>query len=430
MRRDGFAWWRSRLRHILKYCAVARIDHFRGLSAFWEIPAECDEAFRREECGGGELPLVAEDLGIITDDVRELMARFGLPGMKVLMFAFGGRVAENPYAPHNVAPRSVIYTGTHDNDTAAGWWSGSATAQERENFALYTGREVDAGNAAEIMTRMALSSTAELGVELMGDAPIYVAWDGADVWAARELFDLEPVAARAQRHIRQALSVNYLGNSIAGYRAARVDRRELIFFTLWAFVIFLKFFGLECEVWGRLPRAPLAYALSASLCAAFAAALSLLPRRARFACAIVLDFAFSALAVTDLLHLRFYSDLFTFHNFGLSGQVGDVSDSVFALLSPRDALYFCDIPLFFVYYLLAARLRAAHVFGALSPKRAPRSPFRLGCSWSCFTVTTDACRTRSRRCGTVLPYAATSARWPITRRTRATYCARASGAKS
>ena len=69
------------------------------------------------------------------------MARFGLPGMKVLMFAFGGRVAENPYAPHNVAPRSVIYTGTHDNDTAAGWWSGSATAQERENFALYTGRD-------------------------------------------------------------------------------------------------------------------------------------------------------------------------------------------------------------------------------------------------------------------------------------------------
>ena len=167
--------------------------------------------------------------------------------------------------------------------------------------------------------------------------------------------------------------MNYLGNSISGYRAVHSDRRELIFFALWAFVIFLKFFGLECEVWGRLPRAPLAYALSASLCAAFAVALSLLPRRARFACALVLDFAFSALIVTDLLHLRFYSDLFTFHNFGLSGQVGDVSDSVFALLSPRDALYFCDILLFFVYYLLAARLRAAPVFGALGPKRAAAS---------------------------------------------------------
>ena len=180
--------------------------------------------------------------------------------------------------------------------------------------------------------------------------------------------------------------MNYLGNSIAGYRAARGDRRELIFFVLWAFVIFLKFFGLECEVWGKLPRAPLAYALSASLCAAFAAALSLLPRRARFACAIVLDFAFSALIVTDLLHLRFYSDLFTFHNFGLSGQVGDVSDSVFALLSPRDALYFCDIPLFFVYYLLAARLRAAPVFGALSPKRAAASCAALALSLGLFAA--------------------------------------------
>ena len=180
--------------------------------------------------------------------------------------------------------------------------------------------------------------------------------------------------------------MNYLGNSIAGYRAGRGDRRELIFFALWAFVIFLKFFGLECEVWGRLPRAPLAYALSASLCAAFAVALSLLPRRVRFACALVLDFAFSALIVTDLLHLRFYSDLFTFHNFGLSGQVGDVSDSVVALLSPRDALYFCDIPLFFVYYLLAARLRAAPVFGALSPKRAAASCAALALSLAAFAV--------------------------------------------
>ena len=180
--------------------------------------------------------------------------------------------------------------------------------------------------------------------------------------------------------------MNYLGNSIAGYRAARGDRRELIFFALWAFVIFLKFFGLECEVWGRLPRAPLAYALSASLCAAFAAALSLLPRRVRFACALVLDFAFSALIVTDLLHLRFYSDLFTFHNFGLSGQVGDVSDSVFALLSPRDALYFIDIPLFFVYYMLAARLRAAPVFGALGPKRAAASCAALALSLGVFAV--------------------------------------------
>ena len=180
--------------------------------------------------------------------------------------------------------------------------------------------------------------------------------------------------------------MNYLENSISGYRSARGDRRELIFFVLWAFVIFLKFFGLECEVWGKLPRAPLAYALSASLCAAFAAALSLLPRRLRFQCAVTLDVAFSLLAVTDLLHMRFYSDLFTFHNFGLSGQVGDVSDSVFALLSPRDALYFADVPLFFAYYVLADRMRAAHLFGALTPRRVAASCAVLVISLALFSA--------------------------------------------
>lgn len=180
--------------------------------------------------------------------------------------------------------------------------------------------------------------------------------------------------------------MNYLENSISGYRAARSDRRELIFFVLWALAVFMKFFGLECEVWGRLPRAPLAYALSASLCSAFAAALSLLPRRLRFACAVALDLVFSLLIVTDLLHMRFYSDLFTLHNLGLSGQVDDVSDSVLALLSPRDALYFADIPFFFVYYLLAARIRASAVFCSLDLKRAAVSCAALAVSLGLFSV--------------------------------------------
>ncbi len=179
MRRDGFAWWRARLRHVLKYCSCARIDHFRGLSAFWEIPASCETAKEgrwrqalggemlaafQAERGGGDLPLAAEDLGIITDDVRELMARFRLPGMKVLMFAFGGGVADNPYAPHNITRRSIVYTGTHDNDTAVGWWEKSASSEERDNFSLYAGEKADARRTAEIMTRMALASVAELAV--------------------------------------------------------------------------------------------------------------------------------------------------------------------------------------------------------------------------------------------------------------------------
>ncbi|MCC8177978.1 MAG: 4-alpha-glucanotransferase, partial [Cloacibacillus sp.] len=136
---------------------------FRGLCAYWEIPAseptaqdgcwrpalgrEVLEAFRAERgLSAEELPLIAEDLGIITDDVRALMEDFSLPGMKVLMFAFGGDVADNPYAPHNIRPRSVVYTGTHDNDTAVGWWRESSTVRERINFAAYAGQEVTREN--------------------------------------------------------------------------------------------------------------------------------------------------------------------------------------------------------------------------------------------------------------------------------------------
>ncbi|MDO4560088.1 MAG: 4-alpha-glucanotransferase [bacterium] len=181
MRADGFAWWRGRLAHSLKYCGLMRVDHFRGLCAYWEIPAaektaqngcwrpalgrEMLEAFRDRDCAAGAaLPLVAEDLGIITDDVRALMEDFSLPGMKVLMFAFGGDVAENPYAPHNIGPRGVVYTGTHDNDTAVGWWRGSSTVRERMNFAAYTGQEVTRDDVNRVLVRMALSSTADTAV--------------------------------------------------------------------------------------------------------------------------------------------------------------------------------------------------------------------------------------------------------------------------
>ena len=181
MRADGFAWWRGRLSHSLKYCGLMRVDHFRGLCAYWEIPAseptaqngcwrpalgrEMLEAFHAERgLSAEELPLIAEDLGIITDDVRALMEDFSLPGMKVLMFAFGGDVADNPYAPHNLRPRSAVYTGTHDNDTAVGWWRGSSTVRERINFAAYAGQEVTRENVSRVMAHMALASVAEIAV--------------------------------------------------------------------------------------------------------------------------------------------------------------------------------------------------------------------------------------------------------------------------
>ena len=135
MQADGFAWWRARLEAHFDWFDLVRIDHFRGLVAAWAIPAAEPTAIHGEWLAApgaallqaivdemGELPLVAEDLGIITPDVTELRHQFGLPGMGVLQFAFDQH-ADNPHKPENVHPDTVYYTGTHDNDTTAGWWN-------------------------------------------------------------------------------------------------------------------------------------------------------------------------------------------------------------------------------------------------------------------------------------------------------------------
>ncbi|MFP5409116.1 MAG: 4-alpha-glucanotransferase [Gammaproteobacteria bacterium] len=135
MQADGFAWWRARLATHFEWFDLVRIDHFRGLVAAWEIPAQEPTAIHGTWVPSpgaallqaivdemGELPLVAEDLGIITSDVTALRHQFGLPGMSVLQFAFDAH-DDNPHKPENVQPDTVYYTGTHDNDTTAGWWS-------------------------------------------------------------------------------------------------------------------------------------------------------------------------------------------------------------------------------------------------------------------------------------------------------------------
>jgi 4-alpha-glucanotransferase len=132
---DGFAWWRARLAAHFEWFDLVRIDHFRGLVAAWEIPAQEPTAIHGTWIPApgaallqaivdemGELPLVAEDLGIITPEVTALRHQFGLPGMSVLQFGFDAH-ADNPHKPENVQPDTVYYTGTHDNDTTAGWWS-------------------------------------------------------------------------------------------------------------------------------------------------------------------------------------------------------------------------------------------------------------------------------------------------------------------
>ncbi|MDH3900387.1 MAG: 4-alpha-glucanotransferase, partial [Gammaproteobacteria bacterium] len=131
---DDFNWWLKRVRNQLELFDIIRLDHFRGFEQYWEIPAQEETAingrwvaapgaalFARLAEEFGDLPLVAEDLGTITPEVEAMRLRFGLPGMKILQFAFDGN-PDNPYLPHNHESLSVVYTGTHDNDTTLGWY--------------------------------------------------------------------------------------------------------------------------------------------------------------------------------------------------------------------------------------------------------------------------------------------------------------------
>lgn len=178
MQRDGFSWWVRRLRTQLERFDRLRIDHFRGLESFWEVPAGSSTARSghwrkaagaallerlRQTCGG--LPFVAEDLGVITPEVERLRRRFELPGMRVLQFAFGDS-ASNPYLPHNHDRRTVVYTGTHDNDTTLGWYR-SLDDQQRTRVHEYLGCGPD--GVVHAMIRAALTSVAELAVVPLQD---------------------------------------------------------------------------------------------------------------------------------------------------------------------------------------------------------------------------------------------------------------------
>jgi 4-alpha-glucanotransferase len=183
LERDDFVWWKQRLGHALGMADMARLDHFRGFCGYWEIPAAEETAVRGQwRCAPAEklfssmrrqlntLPFLAEDLGVITPDVRELMRRFELPGMHVLQFAFGGEgFAANPDIPHRHTAASVVYTGTHDNTTSLDWFI-QAPERERGNFTAYAGHEVAPEEAARALTRLAFASVAETAVLPVQDA--------------------------------------------------------------------------------------------------------------------------------------------------------------------------------------------------------------------------------------------------------------------
>jgi 4-alpha-glucanotransferase len=141
--RDGYAWWVERLRATLALVDVVRLDHFRGFEACWEVPGGHATAergrwvkgpgaafFERARAALGALPLIAEDLGFVTPEVLALRDRFGLPGMKILQFAFE-KDAQHPFLPHNFPTNCVVYSGTHDNDTSRGWYASAPEKQRR-----------------------------------------------------------------------------------------------------------------------------------------------------------------------------------------------------------------------------------------------------------------------------------------------------------
>ncbi len=182
---QGYRWWVERMRQTMKLCDVVRIDHFRGFESFWEIPAAAATAIdgvwrpgpgeavfaamRRELSDAhGRLRIIAEDLGIITPEVNALRQAIGLPGMRILQFAFDGD-AKNPYLPHNYDANTVVYTGTHDNDTTRGWWE-ALGHPEQDYVRAYLGVGDETGEEMHWhLIRLACSSVAALCVIPMQD---------------------------------------------------------------------------------------------------------------------------------------------------------------------------------------------------------------------------------------------------------------------
>ena len=178
MRESGYSWWIERFKALLSLVDYIRIDHFRGFEAYWEIPASEKTAIRGQWVEGpglpffqaigtalGSLPLIAEDLGVITPGVEKLRDALGLPGMKVLQFAWSDPM--NPFLPHNHPVNCVVYTGTHDNNTTRGWWETEMDAPAREFVKDYLGQAID--DIVWTLARVGMRSSAQTFMMPMQD---------------------------------------------------------------------------------------------------------------------------------------------------------------------------------------------------------------------------------------------------------------------
>lgn len=178
----NYEWWMKRLERQFELFDIVRIDHFRGFEAYWEVPSKEKTAVNGQWVDGPKdeffsvlqkrfpgLPIIGEDLGIITDEVTALMDRFEIPGMKVLQFAFGEDLETHPYIPENYTENCVVYTGTHDNNTTRGWFQCDAGEHEKKNLDLYFKKECTEEDVAGDVITAALASRAGLAIVPLQD---------------------------------------------------------------------------------------------------------------------------------------------------------------------------------------------------------------------------------------------------------------------
>jgi len=174
---QDYNWWIQRIAHNIELYDFVRIDHFRGFVGYWEIPASEENAikgrwieapawdfFNRITSEFPQIPIIAEDLGVITPDVVEVIRHFKFPGMKILLFAFGDDLPTNPYAPHNLERNCLVYTGTHDNNTARGWFEKEITPEVKQRICRYIGKEVSGETIGRELVRLAMMSVADTAI--------------------------------------------------------------------------------------------------------------------------------------------------------------------------------------------------------------------------------------------------------------------------
>ncbi|HMP72361.1 MAG TPA: 4-alpha-glucanotransferase [Kiritimatiellia bacterium] len=228
-KKTGYDWWIRRMRKIFEMVDIVRIDHFRGFEAYWEIPGDAETAingtwvkgpghdlFHALKAAFPELPVIAEDLGIITEEVDRLRDDFNLPGMRILQFAFGNDDKAEDYRPHNYPPNCVVYTGTHDNDTTVGWFHsepGGTTTRtqediDRERWTILNYVQTDGSQIHWDLIALAMRSKANTVVfplqDVMGlgtEARMNVPGTKSDNWRWRFTWDMltEDMVARMRQ---------------------------------------------------------------------------------------------------------------------------------------------------------------------------------------------------------------------------------------